>query len=193
MVSGRARIWTWICWIQILHLPHQASWLPWILQESAILAQHSITIEKDLKAETHNEIKSASMVATFSRIIIYIHTLHAKDDLTRRKFSGDSNWKGCKCQERKQRQAGELSSNSNQRAEYNKRRLNWRERAAAAFEEKYSKHRANLKKNQESWEETHGHGQLVGFRLVMQCCSREGKKELIFRSSASEVEKSHSW
>lgn len=34
------------------------------------------------------------MVATFSRIIIYIHTLRAKDDLTRRKFSGDSKLKG---------------------------------------------------------------------------------------------------
>lgn len=73
----------------------------------------------------------------------------AKEDLTRREKSQViPNGKGCKCQGKK-RQAGEHSSHSNERAEYNKGSLNWRERAALPFEEKYSKHRANLKKNGE--------------------------------------------
>ena len=43
------------------------------------------------------------MVATFSRIIIYIHTLRAKDDLTRRKFSGDSKLNGLQMPGKKRR------------------------------------------------------------------------------------------
>lgn len=74
------------------------------------------------------------------------------------------------------------------RVEDNKERFNWRERAAPPFEEKYSKHTADLKR---SHEERHAGGKSD----LDQSCNaiakkKKKKKELIsFRGSLSEVEK----
>lgn len=51
-------------------------------------------MQKDLKAEPRNQMKSVSMVVTFGHIVIYIHAQHAKEDLTLRKLSGDSKLTG---------------------------------------------------------------------------------------------------
>ena len=63
-------------------------------------------MQKDLKAEPHNQMKSASLVVPFGHIIIYIHAQHAKEDLTLRRLSSDSKLKGLQMPEKKEETCG---------------------------------------------------------------------------------------
>ena len=93
-------------------------------------------------------MKSASVVAAFGHTVTCLHAQCAKEDLTLRKLSGDSKLKELQMPGKKKRHLpGHLVAVA-MRAENNEQRFHWRERTAAAFEEKYSKHRANLKRSQ---------------------------------------------
>lgn len=135
-------------------------------------------------------MKPASVVATFGHAVIYIHAQCAKEDLTLRKLSGDSKLKELQMPGKKKRHMpGNLVAIA-MRAENNEERFHWRERTAAAFEEKYSKRRANLKRSRGGKSCAGRKSDLDWSRSTV---AGEEKELVSFRRSLSEVEESHSW